>query len=625
MWNVFVITFSCLLSTCYGIRERHIEYYVNQWTAKVIGHLETAQVIAKTEGLEVREIPEIPELLLFEHPRHPKAAAYENKMLTERLESYTEIVWIRQISAHRRETRSITCPRTGITSSTSRYSEVTVDKSFREQWYMQDCRVDSSQGPTYDINVIPVWYEEKLLGFGINVLIVDDGMETQHPDLSLNYNPRYGLDLVDGSNSPEPKHIDRIYNHGTKCAGVVGMVIDNGECGVGVAPMVTLGAVRLLGYKPSNDLLDARALSFRSDEVHVSSNSWGPTDDGRTMAPIGPLTKAALKDGAEKGLKGKGVVYIFAGGNGKVRGDNCGCDPFVSSMHTIAVASCNQLGRRSKYSERCAAILVTAYSGDKINAFNVVSSDAFGQCTNQHSGTSAAAPLVAGGAALAREANHNLKKRDIEYLIVLTSEVAPLDSNTGWQRNDAGFWVSHDFGFGLVNIREMVKLAKTFQNVPGLVSCVEEPHLSHALSITYEEPLRIEIVGSGCENAVNEVNYLEHVQLDITLSYSVRGDLQIKLISPSGVVAHVLEPRPEDRSPDGIREWTFDSIQTWGEPAKGKWTVEIVDVSGRLSNKGKLEHIALVFHGTREMPDIYRTRRTYYRFRVPNQTHLKTD
>lgn len=73
-----------------------------------------------------------------------------------------------------------------------------------------------------------------------------------------------------------------------------------------------------------------------------------------------------------KGRKGRGVIYIFAGGNGKPKGDMCGCDPFVSSPHTIAVASCNQLGQRSKYSERCSAIMVTAYSGDKINEFNVV-------------------------------------------------------------------------------------------------------------------------------------------------------------------------------------------------------------------------------------------------------------
>lgn len=60
-------------------------------------------------------------------------------------------------------------------------------------------------------------------------------------------------------------------------------------------------------------------MAFRADEVHISSNSWGPTDDGKTMAPIGPLTKAALRDGAEKVKKYRlgfysnlSVIQIFS-------------------------------------------------------------------------------------------------------------------------------------------------------------------------------------------------------------------------------------------------------------------------------------------------------------------------
>lgn len=73
-----------------------------------------------------------------------------------------------------------------------------------------------------------------------------------------------------------------------------------------------------------------------------------------------------------QGRQGKGVIYIFAAGNGKVNGDMCGCDPFVSSIYTIAVASSNQLGQFSIYSERCASIMATAYSGDRVNRYNVV-------------------------------------------------------------------------------------------------------------------------------------------------------------------------------------------------------------------------------------------------------------
>lgn len=44
-----------------------------------------------------------------------------------------------------------------------------------------------------------------------------------------------------------------------------------------------------------------------------------------------------------------------------------------------------------------------------------------------------------------------------------------------------------------------------------------------------------------------------------------------------GTIAHLLEPRPEDKNTDGINKWLFDSVQTWGESPDGKWTVEFID------------------------------------------------
>ncbi len=51
----------------------------------------------------------------------------------------------------------------------------------------------------------------------------------------------------------------------------------------------------------------------------------------------------------------------------------CGCDPYVSSIYTISVASCDFNGLVTDYSERCASIFITAYSGDKSTPYNVVS------------------------------------------------------------------------------------------------------------------------------------------------------------------------------------------------------------------------------------------------------------
>lgn len=63
---------------------------------------------------------------------------------------------------------------------------------------------------------------------------------------------------------------------------------------------------------------------------------------------------------------------MFAAGNGKSDGDNCACDGYVNSIYTIVVASCDDSGHVNHYSERCAAIMVTAYSGAGFE-MNVVS------------------------------------------------------------------------------------------------------------------------------------------------------------------------------------------------------------------------------------------------------------
>lgn len=53
--------------------------------------------------------------------------------------------------------------------------------------------------------------------------------------------PKYGYDVIDNDEDPNPINIGRIFRHGTKCAGVIGMAFNENLCGIGVAPLVTLG------------------------------------------------------------------------------------------------------------------------------------------------------------------------------------------------------------------------------------------------------------------------------------------------------------------------------------------------------------------------------------------------
>lgn len=87
--------------------------------------------------------------------------------------------------------------------------------------------------------------------------------------------------------------------------------------------------------------------------------------------------------------------------------------------------------------------------------------------------------------------------------------------------------------------------------------------------------LKVTIDATACSGSDRYVRYLEHVQVVITLTFTRRGDLTIKLISPRGTASVLLPQRREDYSSAGFTDWEFMSTHTWGEDPKGTWTLEI--------------------------------------------------
>lgn len=64
----------------------------------------------------------------------------------------------------------------------------------------------------------------------------------------------------------------------------------------------------------------------------------------------------------------------------------------------------------------------------------------------------------------------------------------------------------------------------------------------------------------------------------ITLEYSKRGDLNISIESPQGTEAVLLTKRQNDIDhKDGIQNWPFVSVHTWGENPSGMWKIKIQD------------------------------------------------
>ena len=98
-----------------------------------------------------------------------------------------------------------------------------------------------------------------------------------------------------GNNSdPTP---DAIEDHGTRCAGEIGMAKNNDHCGVGVAYDCKLGGIRI-DLSILSDLQSADALGHKNNYIGIYSNSWGPVDVGVIVEGPGDMTSMTLENGA---------------------------------------------------------------------------------------------------------------------------------------------------------------------------------------------------------------------------------------------------------------------------------------------------------------------------------------
>ncbi|XP_029657397.1 neuroendocrine convertase 1 [Octopus sinensis] len=231
------------------------------------------------------------------------------------------------------------------------------DTLWSEEWYLRNPRSLKDA----DLLVLPCW-AQNITGNGIVVTVLDDGIEWMHDDLRKNYDPKASVDLNDNDEDPRPRYDPSNENkHGTRCAGEIAMTANNNICGVGIAFNSKIGGVRMLDG-PITDSLEARALGFNHKYIDIYSASWGPLDNGMTLDGPGTLSRKAMELSIKEGRDGKGVLYVWASGNGGNR-DNCNCDGYASSIYTISISSITSTMMKPWYVEYCASTMASTFSG----------------------------------------------------------------------------------------------------------------------------------------------------------------------------------------------------------------------------------------------------------------------
>ncbi|KAM0792244.1 hypothetical protein ACM66B_004938 [Microbotryomycetes sp. NB124-2] len=437
------------------------------------------------------------------------------------------------------------------------------DPIFDKQWHLANDQIKDNT-----INVTGVW-AQGIFGEGVNVAIVDDGLDMHSDDLAENFHAEGSWDYNDNTALPEPRLSDD--QHGTRCAGEIAAV-KNDVCGVGVAYKAGIAGIRILSASIS-DADEASSLNYGYQTNDIYSCSWGPPDDGKSMEAPGRLIVKAMWNGIQKGRGGKGNIFVFASGNGGAVDDQCNFDGYTNSLMSITVGAIDRAGLHPFYSEACAANMVVTYSsgsGDNIHTTDVGKD----KCTDRHGGTSAAAPIAAGIFALVLEARPDLTWRDMQHLCVRTAvQVNPEDPD--WQMTASGRYYNHKYGFGKLDAYAIVQAARTWDLVKPQTWWASETAVS-GKAITAQGTTS-DIIVKRDELTAGNFEKLEHVTITVHIAHSRRGNLEIELDSPKGMKSILARQRRFDDDKDGMPGWVFMTVKHWDEDPVGTWTLRVKD------------------------------------------------
>ena len=266
---------------------------------------------------------------------------------------------------------------------------VTNDPLYDQQW--------SDRSVPYS----PAWACTQ--GSGIDIAVVDTGVDRSHPDLAAHTTTGAGALGGSGTVSPGTGGIDP-HGHGTHVAGIAAASAGNGLGIAGVAPMATIIPVRVLGETGSGWNIDVAA-----------GITWA-VDSGAEVVnlSLGSTWRSSAVSNAIAYAVSRGVVVVAAAGNDGPSGAKHypGAD-----ANSIAVGSVDENLQISDFSTHGDYVDVSA-PGSAILSTYLNGSYA------TLSGTSMATPYVSGVVALMLGTHPTLGPAQIRARLTSTADDA---------------------------------------------------------------------------------------------------------------------------------------------------------------------------------------------------------
>lgn len=295
--------------------------------------------------------------------------------------------------------------------------------SYSNVWGVNRIGSPAVHDGTFESNGVP------LLGSGIRVAVCDTGIDYNHPELSGAY--RGGYDFVNNDADP----MDDQY-HGTHVAGTIAAA-RNGTGVVGVAPEVDLYGCKVLSSTGSGSwsyIIGALDWCV-ANQIQVANFSLGSSSDP------GTTVRDAFARAADAGI----VLVASAGNSGTADTTQNNVGYPARFPNVIAVASTTSSDARSGFSSTGPDVDIAAPGSSVYSTYP-------GNSYATLSGTSMAAPHVAGSAALILAAGIT----DSNNNGVLHDEVLAVMQSTSIDLGTAGPDVV--YGAGLIQVDDAVAL-----------------------------------------------------------------------------------------------------------------------------------------------------------------------
>lgn len=446
------------------------------------------------------------------------------------------------------------------------------------QWYLKNTVTAG-----LDVNVESAWLDDRT-GTGVIVGVVDDGLQTNHPDLTLNYSSISSFDFGQNDSNPSPVYNDD--SHGTAIAGLISARGGNGSGITGIAPYSTVAGLRVDFSSGSFATQASDATNYRSGsgagDIRVKNHSYGP---------ISPYNSSQPQVDAVVNSTGLGTIHVRSAGNGRgTTGEDCNKYKERNIPETIVVGAIGSDGKFGTYSNYGASLtcvapsspnaspllsLITTDRTTEANGFNG-GSDTFpdGDYCSTFGFTSAAAPLVTGSIALMVQTRPGINTRYVKHVLAQTCKVvdasdASAESDGGWKTNAAGIKFNPNYGFGLIDVNAMIDKTRRFSGVTALGTQTVGPVVvSQAIPDN-------STTGVSKTFNITQPGKIEEIQITLNVTHTWRGDLDAYLTSPSGSVRRLFNSMLGDNG--SSINWTFSSNAFWGETAAGTWTIQVRD------------------------------------------------